>query len=80
MLLANANPGTCCRVTAINHDHPEVLSRLYALGVFPGVKIEVLRKAPMGDPIQLKVGQTLISIRKLEAAAIQIDDLSAEAA
>ncbi len=80
MHLGQATPGSRCRVTEIDNANPEILNRLYALGVFPGVTIEVLRYAPLGDPIQLKAGRTLLSIRKHEAEVIAIETLSAEAA
>lgn len=46
--------------------------RLLSLGIYPGVKIEVLRTAPMGDPLQVRSGSTLISIRKREARLIEV--------
>jgi len=72
MNLKQAPAGSSFQVTKIDCEG-EVLSRLYALGVFPGAKVKVLRHAPMGDPIQLKVGRSLISIRKFEAETISIE-------
>ena len=46
--------------------------RLLSLGIYPGVKIEVLRTAPMGDPMQVRSGSTLISIRRREAQLIEV--------
>ncbi|MGI1679110.1 MAG: ferrous iron transport protein A [Cellvibrionaceae bacterium] len=80
MHLGQASLGSQCRVLEIDNANAEIQNRLYALGVFPGVTIEVLRFAPLGDPIQLKVGRTLISIRKSEAEVILIEMLSEEAA
>lgn len=48
-------------------------SRLYALGLYPGVVVDVLRAAPFGDPLQLKVGHTLLSIRKQEAKLVMVE-------
>ncbi len=59
--------GMCIRVRL------EIQSRLYALGLYPGVEVKVLRFAPMGDPIQLKVGYALLSIRKQEARYIRVE-------
>ena len=67
---------TQCRVISASVDNAEIQSRLYALGVYPGVIVDVLRFAPTGDPIQIKIGGTLLSIRKSEAQLIQVDDLS----
>jgi len=35
--------------------------------------LEILRFAPMGDPIQVKVGGSFVSIRKAEADIIQVE-------
>jgi len=51
---------------------PDLQTRLYSLGLYPGARLTVLRFAPAGDPIQVRVGNTLISIRKSEADLIQI--------
>ena len=52
---------------------PELRSRLYALGIIPGSALEILRFAPLGDPIQVKVRGTLISIRKADAEIIKVE-------
>ena len=48
-------------------------NRLYALGIIPGSAVEVLRFAPLGDPMQLKVSGSFISIRRAEAEIIQVE-------
>ncbi len=62
-----------CVVLNISKDFSELRSRLFALGVIPGAIVEVLRIAPLGDPMQLKVGGSFISIRKSEAAIITVE-------
>lgn len=70
--LSQANIGDQLEVLSIDDSHDEVTERLYALGVFPGVALNLLRSAPMGDPLQIKAGHTLISIRRQEAQSIQV--------
>ena len=60
-------------VSSVNSDNSEVLCRLLTLGIYPGVHIEVLRKAPLGDPLQIRSGTTLLSIRLEEAAGINVE-------
>jgi ferrous iron transport protein A len=43
------------------------------LGIIPGSVLKLLRFAPLGDPMQVKVGGSFISIRKSEAAIISVD-------
>ena len=60
------------RVKAVKSENAEVECRLLTLGLYPGVQIEVLRRAPLGDPIQVRSGSTLLSIRKTEAEGIKV--------
>ncbi|MFT6092814.1 MAG: ferrous iron transport protein A [Pseudohongiellaceae bacterium] len=68
-----ADIGDHCLVLQISNDNAELQSRLYALGVIPGAVVKILRFAPLGDPMQVKVGGSFISIRKAEAAIIQVN-------
>ncbi len=71
--LAQAKSGDRCVVLEIAPEPSEMKSRLYALGVIPGSAIEILRFAPLGDPMQVKVGTSFLSIRRSEAEIIQVD-------
>ena len=46
--------------------------RLMAMGLTPGTPFSVTRVAPLGDPIQLRVRNSAISLRKDEAALLRI--------
>ena len=71
--LAHASTGDSCVVLSIAPEPSELKSRLYTLGIIPGSLIEVLRFAPLGDPMQLRVGGSFISIRKAEADVIAVE-------
>lgn len=75
MNLQRAKIGGCYRILTIQDEQPELQSRLYALGIFPGTEIDVLRRAPMGDPLQIKTGNSMVSIRQHEAQAIEIESI-----
>ena len=76
LTLAQMQPSQECWVVAAAESKPLVQSRLYALGIYPGVSVRLLRFAPSGDPIQVRVGGTLLSIRKQEAAEISVTSVS----
>ncbi len=61
------------KVTKVQSNNPEVQCRLLTLGLYPGVEIEVLRRAPLGDPLQVRSGTTLLSIRQHEAEGIEVE-------
>ena len=70
--LANAQVGDVCLVTEIKQKPIELRSRLHAIGVIPGANIKVVRIAPLGDPMQIKVAGTLLSMRKIDAQIIKV--------
>ncbi|GAX86775.1 ferrous iron transport protein A [Lebetimonas natsushimae] len=47
--------------------------RLLELGALKNTPIEVIRTAPFGDPIELKIGNTYVAIRKNEADKIDVE-------
>ncbi|MEQ8314570.1 MAG: FeoA family protein [Gammaproteobacteria bacterium] len=71
--LSAAKRGDRCVVLDIAEKPAELRSRLYALGVIPGSALEVLRYAPLGDPMQIKVGGSFVSIRRAEAEIISVE-------
>jgi ferrous iron transport protein A len=52
---------------------PALVQRLGELGVFEGEIIELLGVAPLGDPIEIRVGDSRLSLRREEAAGIELD-------
>lgn len=51
---------------------PALVQRLYEFGLFEGESVEFIAAAPLGDPIEIRAGNTRISLRRSEAAGIQI--------
>jgi ferrous iron transport protein A len=50
----------------------DVSVRLLEMGLTPGVEVEVVGAAPLGDPIELEVRGYRLSVRKSEAQRVQI--------
>lgn len=46
--------------------------RLIDMGVVKGTKVFVVKVAPLGDPIEIKVKNFELSLRKNEAAMIEV--------
>ena len=51
---------------------PEHRQRLLEMGLTVGAEFEVVRFAPMGDPIDIKVRGYHLSLRKREASGVRI--------
>jgi ferrous iron transport protein A len=58
----------------------DISVRLMEMGLTPGVTIELLGVAPMGDPIELELRGYRLSIRKSEAARVEVEPVKDEAA
>ncbi len=48
-------------------------TRLMEMGILPGTKLEMIRKAPTGFPVEIKVRSSLYTLRKSEADCIELD-------
>ncbi len=48
-------------------------TRLLEMGITPGIEIEIVRRAPLGFPIEIKVRGYLLSLRESEARGIVIE-------
>ncbi|HEX4334617.1 MAG TPA: FeoA family protein [Polyangiaceae bacterium] len=46
--------------------------RLMELGLLPGTRVEVVRVAPLGDPIELVARGCFLSIRKQDARLVDV--------
>jgi ferrous iron transport protein A len=55
------------------HGERAVVRRLLEIGLVPGTSVTLQRVAPMGDPIELKVRNFALSIRRSEALGIDIE-------
>lgn len=43
------------------------------MGMIPGVKVTMMKHAPMGDPLEIRVFNYELTLRKEEAAQIEIE-------
>jgi ferrous iron transport protein A len=49
-----------------------LLQRLMEMGVLEGEEIEILAIAPLGDPVEIRVRDYRLSLRRREAACIGV--------
>lgn len=48
--------------------------RLMELGLLPGTRVEVVRVAPLGDPLEIRARGCFLSIRRNEARFIDVTE------
>jgi ferrous iron transport protein B len=73
--LDQLNVGEEVRVVAI-HGEKRFRLRLLEMGLTPRTRVSIVRVAPLGDPLTLNVRGSRISIRKAEAANIEVRALT----
>lgn len=52
---------------------PAIGRRLMELGLVPGTPVEMIRTAPLGDPIELTARGVHLSLRRSEASRIHVE-------
>ena len=75
MQLKDMPIGSKGRIKGMKNGQPEYRRRLVMLGATPGATFEVIRAAPLGDPIELRVRGSAISVRRDEAEILEIEPI-----
>src|SRR5882724_7135455 len=71
--LAELKPGECGTIRRLNGSAQGRL-RLLEMGLTPGVHVKVVRAAAFGGPLDILVRGYQLSLRRIEAAAVWLDD------
>ncbi len=56
-----------------HHARGAIRQRLLDLGFTPESKIDIVRRAPLGDPIQCRISNTSVTLRGSEAKLIEVE-------
>lgn len=56
----------------------EIAMRLLEMGLTPGVELELLGKAPLGDPLEFELRGYRLSVRIAEARRVAVSPLSGD--
>ena len=63
--------GSSATVTALGCER-RIACRLMEMGLLPGTRVEMVRVAPLGDPIEVRVRGYSLSLRRKEAAQLRL--------
>lgn len=72
MTLRELSPGQAAKVVAINAAGG-FKRRIMDMGITTGIGIKMVKVAPLGDPIEVTVRGYQLSLRKEEAASIEVE-------
>ena len=70
--LSDLEPGAWAVIAELPDGIPS-LTRLRELGLLPGTRVQFVRRAPLGDPVEISVRGALLSLRDSEAALILVE-------
>ena len=73
MTLANARIGLAVTVKRVLGTS-ELSLRLMEMGLTPGVEVTLLGAAPLGDPLEFELRGYRLSLRKAEAALVEVGE------
>ncbi|MBX3300332.1 MAG: ferrous iron transport protein A [Acidobacteria bacterium] len=71
MRLDQLSKGKPALVTSVAGDNL-LAKRMMEMGIVPGAEVSVVRSAPFGDPIEVRVRGYSLAMRLNEAAAVEI--------
>ena len=69
--------GITARVVSIS-GAVAVAKRLMEMGVVPGARIRMIKRAPLGDPVEIRVRGYHLALRRAEANTITIERMKDE--
>jgi len=70
--LRQLKPGQSARVVRV-HGQGALRLRVMEMGLTPGILIWVRKIAPLGDPIEILVRDCALSLRKADAALVEVE-------
>ncbi|MBQ9441727.1 MAG: ferrous iron transport protein A [Selenomonadaceae bacterium] len=70
MTLKSAKLGEIVRIDSVGES--SLKQRLLTMGLIPGTRVEILRSAPLGDPIAVRLRAYNLALRKDDAEKIEV--------
>jgi len=71
--LSDLKPGQTGKVISVKAER-SIRKRMLAMGLCNGAEVQMVRVAPLGDPVEFKVRGYSLSLRKNEAEQILIEE------
>lgn len=73
--LVDLKPGQSARIQRVAVQGALGL-RLREMGLVPGTSVKLVRRAPMGDPLQFELRGYQLSLRAADAGCVEVEALS----
>ncbi|MBF6005994.1 ferrous iron transporter A [Escherichia coli] len=70
-------PDTAWKITGFSHEiSPAYRQKLLSLGMLPDSSFNVVRVAPLGDPIHIETRRVSLVLRKKDLALLEVEAVS----
>lgn len=76
MVLSQLSAGQRAKVVHYDKLERPMKKKLMSLGILPDSELELLRFAPMGDPIQIRTRGICLAIHKVMAQHIEVEGVT----
>lgn len=71
-VLSEFTIGESGKIVSVNGEG-KIRRRLFDMGVTPGAELTMKKKAPLGDPIEVTIRGYELTLRKTEAACVEVE-------
>ena len=75
MTLADLEKGESRTVLSVRGEDL-ITRRLMEMGVIPGVAVRMVKSAPFGDPLEIKVRGYSLALRRNEAESVELEQVA----
>jgi Fe2+ transport system protein FeoA len=76
--LEQVHPGEPATLLKLLTESASYRLTLYSMGLLPGTPIKVIRLAPLGDPMQIEVRGSQLTIRKSDARSLLVEAIEGD--
>lgn len=73
MKLSELKAGESGLIVALSELSVDIRKKLMVMGLLPNTQVTLIRRAPMGDPLQIEVRGGSIAMRESIAAAVEVE-------
>ncbi|MCR9937082.1 ferrous iron transport protein A [Vibrio antiquarius] len=73
MKLSEINPGDTVTIRLLDGLSSDIRKKLMVMGLLPNTEVKVIRRAPMGDPLQVEVRGVSVALRETIARKIEVE-------
>lgn len=75
MRFSDMKPGDVCKVTNVTGEGM-LRKRMLDLGITRGTTVRMVRKAPLGDPIEIELRGYRLTLRKTESSVVELEPVT----